>query len=82
MHGENPLAVNRAMVFTPPQYCELARQYSVRHRSRWIPPFPPVQYARVSSKVDGETIFYLWWDTARSEWVAHAPDEEMEELFA
>jgi hypothetical protein len=65
------------------QYRQLAKQFRIRLRRRWIPPFPPVYFGEVRGKDDGELVCYLFLDHAREEWVAlQDPDGELEELFA
>jgi hypothetical protein len=71
------------MTFSFAQYRQLARQFRIRLKRRWIQPFPPVYFGEVRAKDDGELVCYLFLDQAREEWVAlQDPDGELEALFA
>ena len=71
------------MTFSFAQYRQLAKQFRIRIKSRWIAPFPPAYFSEVRGKDDGGLVCYMFLDQAREEWaVLQDGDGELEGLFA
>lgn len=70
---------------TPVGFCRMAKQkewVEVRIRRLFLPPSPPVHYARVAWRDTGEVVDYLMYDAARCVWKVVVDDGTLEELFA